>query len=146
MWTCAGNGARSGNGQMPSWKHHENQAVIASTRVKRLLDNCWVRKPADQTSVRLPVGETPMPEEIDHHRRRFLGAAATTIAAAQLALSGSARSQPGKAKPASGPTGRPGTNTSFGPLKQIDAGVLNVGYAEAGPSDGPAVILLHGWP
>jgi pimeloyl-ACP methyl ester carboxylesterase len=39
-----------------------------------------------------------------------------------------------------------GTNTSFGSLKQIDAGVLNVGYAEAGSSDGPAVILLHGWP
>jgi len=39
-----------------------------------------------------------------------------------------------------------GTNTSFGALKQIDAGVLNVGYAEAGKSDGPAVVLLHGWP
>ena len=41
---------------------------------------------------------------------------------------------------------KPGTNTSFGPLKQIDAGVLNVGYAEAGPVDGVPVILLHGWP
>jgi pimeloyl-ACP methyl ester carboxylesterase len=37
-------------------------------------------------------------------------------------------------------------HTSFGPLKQINAGVLNVGYAEAGPTHGPAVILLHGWP
>jgi pimeloyl-ACP methyl ester carboxylesterase len=40
----------------------------------------------------------------------------------------------------------PGANTSFAPLKQVDAGLLNVGYAEAGPTDGPTVILLHGWP
>src|SRR6267378_5707252 len=38
------------------------------------------------------------------------------------------------------------TGTALGPLKQIDAGVLNVGYAEAGPSSGPTVILLHGLP
>jgi pimeloyl-ACP methyl ester carboxylesterase len=40
----------------------------------------------------------------------------------------------------------PGANTSFAALKQIDAGVLNIGYAEAGPADGPPVLLLHGWP
>jgi pimeloyl-ACP methyl ester carboxylesterase len=38
------------------------------------------------------------------------------------------------------------SNASFGTIKQIDAGVLNVGYAEAGPSNGPVAILLHGWP
>jgi len=40
----------------------------------------------------------------------------------------------------------PGTSTAFGALKQIEAGVLDVGYAEAGPPDGRAVMLLHGWP
>src|SRR5256886_6041631 len=39
-----------------------------------------------------------------------------------------------------------GTDTSFGTLKQVGAGVLSAGYAEAGPGDGPVVILLHGWP
>ena len=83
-----------------------------------------------------------MPEHIDHDRRRFLGAAALTIAAAQFGMIGSATAQSAKEAAAI----KPGANTSFGPLKQIDAGMLNVGYAEAGPADGPAVILLHGWP
>jgi pimeloyl-ACP methyl ester carboxylesterase len=85
-------------------------------------------------------------DEIDHHRRRFFGAAAMTIAAAQLGMIGSAAAQTGKAKSAGVPAIKPGTHTSFGPLKRVNAGLLNVGYAEAGPADGPPVILLHGWP
>src|SRR5438128_3072883 len=85
-------------------------------------------------------------EEINQHRRRFFGAAAVTLAAAQFAMIGSAYAQSRKANRAELPTIKPGTNTSFGTLKQINAGALNVGYAEAGPADGPAVILLHGWP
>ncbi len=60
--------------------------------------------------------------------------------------SGPARAPTRKKSPATVPSIKPGTNTSFGPLKQIDAGLLNVGYAEAGPSNGRAVMLLHGWP
>jgi pimeloyl-ACP methyl ester carboxylesterase len=85
-------------------------------------------------------------EKIDRHRRRFLGAATATVASAQLGLIGSANAQTGQARRTQLPAIKPGKNTSFGPLKQINAGALNVGYAEAGPADGPAVILLHGWP
>jgi pimeloyl-ACP methyl ester carboxylesterase len=76
-----------------------------------------------------------MSERINHPRRRFLGTAALSIAVAKLAAISSAHAQ---SEPASVP--------SFGALRQVDAGVLNVGYAEAGPAEGPAVILLHGWP
>jgi pimeloyl-ACP methyl ester carboxylesterase len=69
-----------------------------------------------------------------------------TLAAAQFVLSGSADAQSGKTKPADLPAIKPGTNTSFGVLKQVDAGTLNVGYAEVGPAGGPVVLLLHGWP
>ena len=87
-----------------------------------------------------------MPEQVNHDRRSFLGTAAMTLAAAQFAMSGSADAQSSRAKPAELPKIKPGTHTSFGALKQIDAGVLNIGYADAGRADGPAVILLHGWP
>ncbi|MBW4423694.1 MAG: alpha/beta hydrolase [Nostoc desertorum CM1-VF14] len=87
-----------------------------------------------------------MSEKINYQRRRFLGTVAMTIATTQLGLFGSAIAQSSKTKPAVLSTTKPGTNTSFGSLKQIDAGVLNVGYAEAGPANGHPVILLHGWP
>ncbi len=66
------------------------------------------------------------------------------IAAARLDIIGYADAQFRRIHLADATTIKPGTNTSFGSLKQIDAGVLNVGYAEGGPADGPAVILLHG--
>src|SRR5262245_15310917 len=80
--------------------------------------------------------------EINQDRRRFFGAAARAFAATQLGMIDTAAAQ----REAQIPAVKPGTNTSFGPLKQIDASVLNVGYAEAGPANGPPVILLHGWP
>ena len=82
----------------------------------------------------------------NYNRRRFLGMAAMSLAAARFGFIGSANAQASQTSPADVPTTRPGTNTSFASLKQVDAGLLNVGYAEAGPADGPAVVLLHGWP
>jgi len=80
-------------------------------------------------------------EGINRHRRRFIGNTAMTIVAGQFGMIGSADAQSSKINPI-----KPGTNTSFSSLKQIDAGLLNVGYAEAGPANGSPVILLHGWP
>jgi hypothetical protein len=77
-------------------------------------------------------------QQIGHDRRSFLRNAALTLAAAELAATGSADSQSSEGK---APQIKAGTNTSFGPLKQIDAGLLNVGYAEAGPANGPAGIV-----
>jgi len=81
--------------------------------------------------------------EIDHGRRRFLGNAAIVAVSANFCVANSVKSQPSAASSISlSPTSSP----SFGTLKQIAAGLLNVGYVESGASDGPAVILLHGWP
>src|SRR5947209_8304716 len=87
----------------------------------------------------IPMDTIKIVEDINPHRRLFLGTAAMVIAATQLGMLGPAAAQGAGAKM---PAIKPGTNTSFGPLKQVNAGVLNVGYAEAGPANGPVVVLL----
>lgn len=74
-----------------------------------------------------------MHEDVNRDRRRFLSMAAAAVASARLGASSAERVQAASTK-------------TFGEVKQIDAGVLNIGYAEVGPADGPAVVLLHGWP
>jgi len=87
-----------------------------------------------------------MSETLQFNRRRFLSAAAITIAAGPFVMLDTADAKPGKAQPLAPSTRKQSTGNSFGAIKQVDAGVLNVGYAEVGPADGPVVILLHGWP
>ena len=79
-----------------------------------------------------------MIDDISKERRFFLGAATATFAMTQFGLIGQAqaKAEPRRATQAGG----------FGPVKQIDAGALSVGYVEVGPAAGPMVILLHGWP
>ncbi len=82
-------------------------------------------------------------------RRHFtiagVSAGATLLAADTLFAKG-IQAQSGSAQEAAAPAAAAGANTSFRPLKQVNAGLLNVGYAEDGPADGPVVMLLHGWP
>ena len=75
---------------------------------------------------------------VDRRRRAMLGAVALTLAGPSFATAAKAETAGGSELQPAGP--------DFGPPKRIDAGVLNVGYVEAGPNDGPVVILLHGWP
>lgn len=83
-----------------------------------------------------------MSEQINQSRRGLLGTMAFGAVLAQLGAIGTASAQTSSASTASGR----GTHTSFASLKQIRAGVLDVGYAEAGPADGAPMLLLHGWP
>jgi pimeloyl-ACP methyl ester carboxylesterase len=87
-----------------------------------------------------------MSDKVNQDRRRFLEAAAITVAGAQFALNSSADAQQTRQRTLDTRGFRAGKNTSFDSQKQVDAGLLNVGYAEAGPADGEPVILLHGWP
>jgi pimeloyl-ACP methyl ester carboxylesterase len=84
-----------------------------------------------------------MSEQLNYNRRRFLSTAAVTIAAGPLVMLGSADAGSPQAKPADAPLSKPG---ALGTIKQINAGLLNVGYVDEGPANGPVVILLHGWP
>ncbi|MBV8306775.1 MAG: alpha/beta hydrolase [Gammaproteobacteria bacterium] len=85
-----------------------------------------------------------MSYEVDLERRRFFGVAAASLAVAQLEAASPAEAQ--TTPSATTTPARSSAMNSFGPLKQINAGPLNVSYAEAGPSGGPPVLLLHGWP
>ncbi len=82
-----------------------------------------------------------MSPQVNHQRRRFFGIAAMTVAAAEFGMSAIANAQ----TPAPAAS-KAGGHTSFTALRQIKAGVLDIGYAEAGPADGPVVLLVHGWP
>jgi pimeloyl-ACP methyl ester carboxylesterase len=84
-----------------------------------------------------------MSEQINNRRRRLLGTTVAGFSLLELGLSGLAHAQ------SSETTGGAKAATrvaSFENLRQINAGTLNIGYADAGPKNGPVVILLHGWP
>jgi pimeloyl-ACP methyl ester carboxylesterase len=88
-----------------------------------------------------------MSEETDSQRRNFLGIAAITLAAVPLSSMGTGVvGSSAAAMAADSPATKSGDVNAFGPLKQINAGLLNVWYVDAGPATGPVVILLHGWP
>jgi pimeloyl-ACP methyl ester carboxylesterase len=90
--------------------------------------------------------ENDMTEVLNYNRRRFLGAAAISFASAQFGIVSTVEAQANGQNPADRTPVKIQSNSSFGTLKQINAGVLNIGYAETGPADGPVVMLLHGWP
>ena len=79
---------------------------------------------------------------IDRRRRHLLGVAAASLAAAELGRGADARAH----EAGHDPTVVSATKATFGSPRQIDAGLLSVGYIELGPADGPPVLLLHGWP
>jgi pimeloyl-ACP methyl ester carboxylesterase len=83
-----------------------------------------------------------MAEAIDPRRRRLFGTMAMTFACAELDMLGTAQAQTG----GTGSAAATVAGNGFRTIRQVKAGTLNIGYAEAGPADGAPVILLHGWP
>lgn len=88
---------------------------------------------------------TTLKKKADKTRRHFVRSSFLALVVAQLGIMGVACAQPGQGT-GTGPVTKSVAHNAFGPLKHIDAGVLNVAYVEEGPADGPVVILLHGWP
>jgi pimeloyl-ACP methyl ester carboxylesterase len=84
--------------------------------------------------------------DLTRSRRHFLGAAAAVATAGRFSMIDSAQAQSQSGGATVYPTTNSATHTSFGPVKQINAGDLSVGYVESGPAHGQPVILLHGWP
>jgi pimeloyl-ACP methyl ester carboxylesterase len=84
-----------------------------------------------------------MSQEINYQRRRFFGFAAATVAAVEFGMTAIANA---KSPAVSASAAKARAHTSYAALKQIKAGVLDIGYAEAGPADGAVVLLVHGWP
>jgi pimeloyl-ACP methyl ester carboxylesterase len=87
-----------------------------------------------------------MSERVNQGRRRFLSRAVAAVAVSERVMRGSAEAQTGGGRPSGPALMGAGTIGSLGSLKQVDAGVLNIGYADVGPGNGPVVVLLHGWP
>ncbi|MFM0722047.1 alpha/beta hydrolase, partial [Paraburkholderia strydomiana] len=81
--------------------------------------------------------------QINNRRRRLLGTTVAGFSLLELGLSGLAHAQSAETTGGAKATTR---LASFENLRQINAGTLSIGYAEAGPQNGPVVILLHGWP
>ena len=85
-----------------------------------------------------------MHKDANQTRREFIAAAAAL--ATGIGLTGPAAARLSLAEVTDATMWTPATSASPGQLKQINAGLLNVGYVESGPASGPAVLLLHGWP